>query len=660
MCVVSEGINAVTHKVAFLDKPLLKAINFAPKDKNVLYHKHAIKAVAYRPSKLGHPGYSFSKITPIHTVKPASSLQDIEKELKEYETGLKEIQEAKDRIEPNENMEERKYTGKKGNTRIGKKTKEMDREVHIDELESFGMDSMLKTSVVSPKVKSKNDMEQEMLESKVQPKSPLKRTRLSADDELLKLQQELQGIKEKAKSETSKIAPACFASQKETKMVEKVTLTPTERVKEKVGKQNWSDILIAEKSKPSVVEKIMEKKEIEKLLSKQKKDKKASETMKAEMEKQSYISGAINAGLMASVATVQSAPFLSQLKVDQANVNAQEKTSSTVADTTSSEPMTIDGSKEAQKVREGVCDGSLSDVTNSKSETQTPSVEKNLEIKVVEDNLCVFGDSTEDSDDEHGLVIDVPEIDEEKKKDKAKKNSKPTVCKENNSSLKTISEDDKTVTEVRKVKKDNCDQSVSSGAENEENIANCEKGDFGVSLDVSTDSNEGSSFVIDIPESDTEVKTVDGDNSAGLKQTAVGTKIPKHESLIGMNNVDDKEGNKEIVQDQTINRRGKRKSSTSVGDTCPKRRSLRSATSDKIQEEEKGDEYVKDTTANTDTVADDSETENITSEPRARSRLRKRPSEKRHGGIVINCAFVRSNILYQLPSSKSSSQIISI
>jgi len=127
-----------------------------------------------------------------------------------------------------------------------------------------------------------------------------------------------------------------------------------------------------------------------------------------------------------------------------------------------------------------------------------------------------------------------------------------------------------------------------------------------------------------------------------------------------MNNVDDKEGNKEIVQDQTINRRGKRKSSTSVSDTCPKRRSLRSATSDKIQEEEKGDEYVKDTTAITDTVADDSETENITSEPRARSRLRKCPSEERHGGIVINCAFVRSNILYQHPSSKSSSQIISI
>ncbi|XP_052813824.1 uncharacterized protein LOC128240884 [Mya arenaria] len=295
---IGEGENAVTHRVAFLDKPMIRASSLAPKDKNLLYHKHAIKAVAYRTTTRERiqKGYTFTKVTPLHTVESAPQLEDVEKELLVYGNELKKTlmvlgDESKDEFRGDGNK------GMKGkNAKKNRKKKNLDK--NIEDLETFGMDLFNLPKPEPKPVKGKTSLELKKNEDRETLNDTkddsdtiltVKKKRLSIDDELEKLKLELQGIKEKAKTDSAKsvlAGPISPSSQGPVKFVEsKGKESKAENVSEKNVKvsTNWSELLMKEKEKPSVEETVLDKKAVEKI--------KMENSLKLISERQTHVGG---------------------------------------------------------------------------------------------------------------------------------------------------------------------------------------------------------------------------------------------------------------------------------------------------------------------------------------------------------------------------------
>ena len=251
---ISEGGRTITHRVAYMDKPLIRAQDLTPKEKSQMFQKHAIKAVAKRPQQRGHP---FVSVKPIHTIEKAPKLESVEQELEMFETGLKEcVGDEKDATQQdmhsdNEGEEisgkgdssvlivgQRKQKGKEK-----KKPKEMfDLESgDIDNLEKFGTDPFAwstgkgKGNVAVASPRQGKDSASGQSKSVAILKS-FKGQQKPAINELEKLKQELQQIKKLAKTDSLKM------SQLESTASPKKDIGSGEKKQEHLANVNYTKI----------------------------------------------------------------------------------------------------------------------------------------------------------------------------------------------------------------------------------------------------------------------------------------------------------------------------------------------------------------------------------------------------------------------------------
>lgn len=218
----TEGDHTVTHRVAFLDKPFTRPYDLTPKDRNQLFQKHAIRAVAWRPQQRGFP---FVSTKPVHSVDKAPKLEDLMEEQELYETGLKEYLGAGFDKTANKNDSDDEGSPEKDKNMIvigtrrnrgwkkdmkgkGKNQQSMfDLGIDdMDDLEKFGMDTNFTVKSPNsgdPGIKRKSieepgiHMEKNAMKSLKSPEKP-------ALDELEKLKLELQQIKAMAKSDSQR------------------------------------------------------------------------------------------------------------------------------------------------------------------------------------------------------------------------------------------------------------------------------------------------------------------------------------------------------------------------------------------------------------------------------------------------------------------------
>ncbi|KAH3828266.1 hypothetical protein DPMN_130219, partial [Dreissena polymorpha] len=268
---IGVGEKSFIHRVAFIDKPIIRTTEFTPKDQNQLYQKHAIPAVAFRQRQ---KGYSFIRAKPVHSVVKAPAAEDIENELQSYEKHMKENM----KNEPVGDFHEGKIHVSKGKKtrrkkRKGKQEKGMFAAVQeIDDLETFGMDvqemkekpenKSPKTKGVKPPMEEKETIMTEESSTETSSFVKRKKLRLSADTDLEKLKLELQGIKTKAQNDAEKshLASQHMLSPTKTNAALENTLeiagTSKTDVKDvsKRSSSGWLNILMTEIEKPSVTE----------------------------------------------------------------------------------------------------------------------------------------------------------------------------------------------------------------------------------------------------------------------------------------------------------------------------------------------------------------------------------------------------------------------
>lgn len=204
MCLFSEGDKTTIHKVIYIDKPLIRQTQNVPKDNIQLYQKHAIRASAIKSNVRGHV---FCGIKPVHELVKMPTFEEIKIEINDYEGKIKEAVNKESVLE---------YDGEDGlpKSKAFQKRKRkhgqvgvFDLENDIDDLETFGMDSVLVS-------KGKGDGDKGMhVEPLTSPRekgedscSTVKRGRISAKEDLETLKNELECIKSQAKKESFKHA----------------------------------------------------------------------------------------------------------------------------------------------------------------------------------------------------------------------------------------------------------------------------------------------------------------------------------------------------------------------------------------------------------------------------------------------------------------------
>lgn len=201
---ISEGDKTSTQKVVYIDKPVIRPSQFIPKDRIKLYQKHALRACSIRSNVRGHV---FCGIKPVHELVKLPTVEEIEQELNDLESKIKEtikndlgLDTDEDGSPEQKHLRKRKrkqgQTGGKGQVGV------FDREKDIDDLETFGMDSFLVS-----KVKNEGDKHEDSKKSKSHEKTEdtgkgIKRGKESTEDDLEFLKNELKGIKRRAIKES--------------------------------------------------------------------------------------------------------------------------------------------------------------------------------------------------------------------------------------------------------------------------------------------------------------------------------------------------------------------------------------------------------------------------------------------------------------------------